>query len=180
MSNKVNKKYFFLFIVSVCGIAIFLYGFLFKRSGVFLEKKQPATSSLRSVKLFFWQNGKMISQEHAIMWSTDPSEILLTVGNIWLSYLYEERIVPQKVCISHVALGEHCHEAWINFSGPFLSLEWSALEKWHYIESFLKTIDTLAMGIQRLNFLFNNNIMEDDDIIFTYGIPVAMSRENKV
>ena len=77
------------------------------------------------------------------------------------------------------SLSESGQDVFLSFDQiPFLR-DWSIFNKLSFVESLLKTIYKANLGIQKITFLVDHQVMEDDHLDFSKSWPVDGFLENE-
>ena len=126
----------------------------------------------KSINLYYYKDEKFNTESINTVWFTSKSENLKHIINNWLSFLHDERILNKKVYLESASLSESEQDVFLSFDQvPFLR-DWSIFNKLCLIESLLKTINKVNLGVQKIIFLVDHQVMEDDHLDFSQSWPV--------
>ena len=137
-----------------------------------LENTKKNLILRKNVNLYYYKDEKFYTEAINTVWFTSKPENLKHLINNWLSFLHDERILNKKVYLESASLSESGQELFLSFDQiPFIR-DWSIFNKLCLIESLLKTINKVNLGIQKVVFLVDHQVMEDDHLDFSQGWPV--------
>lgn len=184
--REILRKYsfFILFITFICffaGGVVFLINRnwiiiqipiqIFQEKEDFLKIKKNVVLR-KKVNLYYWKDEKFNSEKVDMVWFAKKAENLKHLVNNWLSFLQEERIINKNVYLESASLSESEQEVYLSFDQvPFLR-DWSTFDKLCFMESLLKTIGNVDLGIRYVIFLVGHQQMEDDHLDFFKPWPI--------
>ncbi len=127
----------------------------------------------RKVKLYFWQNASFQHEEVDLIWFPFVAENIKHIVNLWLAFLYDERMLDSRVYLETVAVAEFERRAYLSFDFPILHKEWSIQKKWYFLESLCRTICSVDISVNDIVFLVNHRPMLDDHICLAQPWPLT-------
>jgi hypothetical protein len=170
----------FILACLVIGILFFLiqrkwliihWAFQSTQSSVPLIGKDNSTQ--KNVRVYFWKDDKFRHDDITIIWNTENKHDTLThLVDGWLYTLQDEKILTKNLKVESVAMNAAEQDAYISFNQNIPWQEWPIIQKWHLIESLLKTIKESELGIKFINFLVNNKPLEDTHLSFIQPWPI--------
>jgi hypothetical protein len=120
-----------------------------------------ARTEKRTVKLYFWSQDRWKHEAVEILWSDDKAQSAKYLVDAWLTWLEEEGVDKDKVSLQAALLSPSGQELIVSFDRVPFTEEQSTFEKWHWIESLLKTIRDNAIKLQQVRFLVHHQPIED-------------------
>ncbi|MFH1644192.1 MAG: hypothetical protein ABIA74_03390 [bacterium] len=172
-------RYFFIFVVFIAfisGSALFLINrelIVVKWNGDFFNQHEEVDETKKNLilrknlNLYYWQDEKFNIEIINTVWFSQKSENIKHIVNQWLSFLHDERIIDKKIYLESASLTETEQEVYLSFDQIPLLRDWSIFNKLCFIQSLLKTINKSGIGIQKVFFLVDHQVMEDDHLDFS-------------
>ncbi len=180
-------------IITICLFGLFA-GFLFlahQQEWLIINlparpsEQQTSPIEKRTVKLYFWAQEKWKHEAIEILWSEDKAKSAEYLVNAWLTWLDEEdhehkpitakddRVGHgQKVSLQTALLSPSGQELLLSFDRLPFTNEQSAYEKWHWVESLLKTIRDNGIKVQQVRLLVHHQPIEDYHLEFGRAWPL--------
>lgn len=158
------------------GVLFFLYSqnllivyFAFGKSKEekILSREKKDIAIRKKITLSYWKDDIEKTEEHTMLLLQNKSDTLKHVIGSWLSLVHEERILERRVQVERVALSELEDIAYISFDQLLCSGSWPINKKWQLFAGLCKTVAGTELGVNSLQFLMQDNIMDDDHLDFT-------------
>lgn len=144
----------------------------YTRSDVSVSQSSKHIVHRKKIALYYWKEDGLKREVDSFVWRGDVAEDLKVIVGSWLSFLYEERVLPKRVGLESIALGKSKHELFLSFNHyPFVR-SWSIRNKWQLLNGLCRTIVGLNLGVQTILFLVNHEQMQDDHLDFSQPWPV--------
>ncbi|HXW85770.1 MAG TPA: hypothetical protein VEK38_00355 [Candidatus Bathyarchaeia archaeon] len=151
-------------------LSAYMSGFLIffvSRTSLIPEKKEITT---QQKLLYSWSGQKWQTEVVTLVWDESAERTIKNLANKWFSLLYQERKIDKKVVVQSVLIARGCAYISCDYY-PFLK-EWSIYTKIRMIEGLLKTIQKADVGVQKVQFLVQHQIMHDPHLDFSRPWPV--------
>ena len=126
----------------------------------------------KEVALHFYQNQGWYSEKMDIIWSDDRNLALIELIKAWLLLCHEEKVCSKKINLESVLLDQHQSTAYVSFDSSFFTKQQTIFEKWMFIESLLKTINTNLNGISTVALLVHHCPLQDMHLDFSKPWPI--------
>lgn len=144
------------------------------------SESEKTTVEKRKCKIYAFKDDKEVVDEAIILW--EPNNNTHNVRQLvatWVTYQQEERILNQSLSLEAVAVSAATQILLLTFNQPIMNRDWSTFKKWQILESLLKTIRGTELPVTTVKFLVGDQVMSDDHIDFSQGIPVAGFQEHR-
>lgn len=134
----------------------------------------------RTVKLYSWANERWKHEAIDVLWSEDKAQSAKYLVDAWLTWLDEEdheqnrtgTRPDHKISLQSALLSPSGQELLLSFDRAPFTNEQSAYEKWHWVESLLKTIRDNGIKVQQIRLLVHHQPIEDYHLDFGRAWPL--------
>ena len=126
----------------------------------------------KEVHLFFWLHNKWQKENHTILWANETAQNITLLLTALLNVLDDEQLLHKKIRIESVALSPSGHQAYISFDRNPINKNAAIYDKWHLIESILKTMRENKIEIQDVHFLVYHEPLNDPHLDFNQPWPL--------
>ncbi len=137
-----------------------------------IELAVATRTEKRSVKLYFWSQERWKHESVDILWSEDKAQSAKYLVDAWLTWLEEEGADKDKVSLQTALLSPSGQELLLSFDRVPFTGEQSAYEKWHWVESLLKTIRDNGIKVQQVRLLVHHQTIDDYHLDFGRAWPL--------
>lgn len=137
------------------------------------ESEHERRATKKQVTLYVHKEQKELSEKTAIVWRHDnQTENIKALINAWLMLLYAERIIDEKTIVETVGLSEEQKIAYVVFNRPWLKSQTATIDKLLLVESLLKTIKSVIVGVGAVQLLVKHEAMRDVHLECDYPWPI--------
>lgn len=136
------------------------------------EQSAATKTEKRSVKLYLYTQDRWKHESVDILWSEDKAQSAKYLVDAWLTWLEEEGADKDKVSLQAALLSPSGQELLLSFDRVPFTEEQSAYEKWHWVESLLKTIRDSGVKVQQVRLLVHHQPIEDYHLDFGRAWPL--------
>jgi len=164
-----QKRYLFLSALMI-GAGIFFYAF-YREILIInlpLTKQYNAaeyrTAQQKKIRLFYRNGEQFIEGEKELIESANPQDILTSLVARWLTFLEEEEVLPKKVTVQSVLIGNQKQTAYISFDRSPFTKDQSTFEKIVFLEGLFKSLKTNSTLIKKVRILVNHKPLQDPHI----------------
>lgn len=150
------------------------YEWIIIRSPLSIEtlQKNNTNAHKKEIVLSFWKHETWLTEKHAILWSHDTAQNITLLLTALLNVLDDEHILDKKIRIESVCLSPSKQDAYISFDHTLFNQNMQVYEKWHLIESFLKTMKENDINVQNIHFLVYHEPLHDYHLDFNNPWPL--------
>lgn len=174
-----SRLYVLISVIALgCGVLFFAFnhGWIIIQSpfGSSLFGQSPAQGAAgkKVAPLVFWHNDRFTIEKREIMWPEQSAQAISYLVTSWLSLLEEEGITDKKISLQSAIIGLSGDDLYLSFDGNPLSQEATIFEKWHMVESLLKTLRENECSIKTVQLLVHHQPLVDDHLDFTHPWPL--------
>jgi len=134
---------------------------------------QEKTVIRKKIRYYFFKDERLEHEDVMLMWHKgNIAANLKHLTNNWITFLQDESLIKNGVCLESVALSAFNEQAYLSFNQSFLARSRSVFQKWALVESLFKTIRCAEIPIRSIAILVENNYMRDDHLDFSYPWPI--------
>ena len=127
----------------------------------------------KPARLYYKKNNAWAYEAITLVWhQNNDTHNLKQLINQWLMTLVDEHQIPSNITLESIALATPGSDLYLSFDRTFFDKDASIMNKWHVIESLLKTIRFANNSIQTITLQVHHHPMPDDHLELTQAIPV--------
>jgi len=120
----------------------------------------------KEVTHYYFHGGKWKTEKQELLWQESIDKNIFQLINAWLLLLDEERITAKKITLQSVLISTSgC--AYLSFDHTLLVKEETIFKKWMLIEGLLKTLILNGITISHVQFLVQQQLMQDVHLDFS-------------
>lgn len=124
--------------------------------------------SYKEINLYYWKYDQLLYEPIQALWVKNKQQNIHYVINCLLTFLYEEEIIPQIVCVETVILNLAESEVFISFDKKPFKKNDPVITKIRLLEALCKSIAPLY-SLQKIYFFVKHKPLEDPHIDCSIG-----------
>ncbi len=124
-----------------------------------------AQHTCKEIKLYYWQHEQLKNETIQQIWVEDEQQNLHYLINRWLTFLYDEECITQKIGVDTSILNPSDTELFISFDRKPFSKEQSIEQKIQFIKALSATIAPVST-INQVRFLVRHKPLCDAHLDF--------------
>ncbi len=121
---------------------------------------------------FFFHQEEWHSEQITLLSTDDSTLMLRTLISQWLEIMKQEGCMKQSTRLESAVIASPSMIAYLSFEDIPFERQQSIQEKWHWMESLLKTIREAHLKVQAVHILVNHQSLEDVHLDFSYAWPI--------
>ncbi len=124
-----------------------------------------AQHTCKEIKLYYWQHEQLKNETIQQIWVEDEQQNVHYLINRWLTFLYDEECITQKIRADTSMLNPSGTELFISFDRKPFSKEQSIEQKIQFIKALFATIAPVGT-INQVRFLVRHKSLSDPHLDF--------------
>ena len=124
-----------------------------------------AQHTCKEIKLYYWQHEQLKDETIQQIWVENEQQNLHYLINRWLTFLYDEECITQKIRADTTMLNPSGTELFISFDRKPFSKEISIWQKIQFIKALFTTISPVS-SINQVRFLVMHKPLCDPHLDF--------------
>ena len=130
-------------------------------------------SQKRMVTLHYWQAPSWHTETRELLWQNRPQRDLKHLVTLWLDFLSNEQLLPQKTTLQTALLDPQTQTLYLSFASELFTTQQSTYDKLMLIEGLLKTVREHQPALTHVQFLLQHQPLPDPQLDFTSAWPIA-------
>ena len=132
-----------------------------------------AQHTCKEITLYYWQHEQLKHETIQQIWVEDEQQNLHYLINKWLTFLYDEECITQKIHVDTTTLNPSGTELFISFDRKPFSKEQSIGQKIQFIKALFATINPVTT-INQVRFLVRHKPLFDPHLDFDVSWAIAL------
>ena len=126
----------------------------------------------QKITFSYWREHAWKEETKELIITDDPEKKVATIIANWLTMLYEEKIIKEKITLQSALFDPANTRLYISFDQTPFRANQSTHEKWMFIQGLIRTLKENGIQIQGIYFLVNHASLQDDQLDFINAWPV--------